>query len=29
MEQRAVERLYGGRPTVFVHSEHETEDENA
>ena len=29
MEQRAVERLYGGRPTVVVVAEREGEDESA
>jgi hypothetical protein len=28
MEQRAVERLYGGRPTVVVLDEHEGEDKS-
>jgi hypothetical protein len=29
MEQRAMEKLYGGRPTVVVRSEHEADDESA
>jgi hypothetical protein len=29
MERRAVEKLYGGRPTVVVLSEHDADDETA
>jgi hypothetical protein len=29
MEQRAMERLYGGRPTVVVRSERDADDESA
>jgi hypothetical protein len=29
MEQRAVEKLYGGRPTVVVLTEHDADDETA
>jgi hypothetical protein len=29
IEQRAMEKLYGGRPTVVVRTEHEADDDSA